>query len=333
MPGGAMIRAAGFRVFGGFGPLREEEVMDIDIKELEAFACVVEKGSFSRAAEALYLTQPTISAHVASLERKLGIKLLVRTTKEIYPSDAGNLLYEYAKEILRLRTSAVQAIKAFSKEMRGVIHVAASTIPGQYYLPKMIQSFRAEYPDISFNLQLLDSTEVAEQIAARKAEIGFTGALINLPKCVYQPLAEDRLVIITPNTPKYQSYLATGFPIRQITQEAFISRERGSGTRLETEAFLEEMGVNPKDVRVAEEVRSTESIKQMVSEGLGVAVISQSACEDYCQFKKILAFNFDSVNLRRKLYLVRHKNSILSPIAQTFYDYAAGYYSGKNEPR
>ena len=90
--------------------------MDIDIKELEAFACVVEKGSFSRAAEALYLTQPTISAHVASLERKLGIKLLVRTTKEIYPSDAGNLLYEYAKEILRLRTSAVQAIKAFSKE-------------------------------------------------------------------------------------------------------------------------------------------------------------------------------------------------------------------------
>ena len=154
--------------------------MDIDIKELEAFACVVEKGSFSRAAEALYLTQPTISAHVASLERKLGIKLLVRTTKEIYPSDAGNLLYEYAKEILRLRTSAVQAIKAFSKEMRGVIHVAASTIPGQYYLPKMIQSFRAEYPDISFNLQLLDSTEVAEQIAARKAEIGFTGALINL---------------------------------------------------------------------------------------------------------------------------------------------------------
>ena len=291
--------------------------MDIDIKELEAFACVVEKGSFSRAAEALYLTQPTISAHVASLERKLGIKLLVRTTKEI----------------LRLRTSAVQAIKVFSKEMRGVIHVAASTIPGQYYLPKMIQSFRAEYPDISFSLQLLDSTEVAEQIAARKAEIGFTGALINLPKCVYQPLAEDRLVIITPNTPKYQSYLATGFPIRQITQEAFISRERGSGTRLETEAFLEEMGVNPKDVRVAVEVRSTESIKQMVSEGLGVAVISQSACEDYCQFKKILAFNFDSVNLRRKLYLVRHKNSILSPIAQTFYDYAAGYYSGKNEPR
>lgn len=307
--------------------------MDIDIKELEAFACVVEKGSFSRAAEALYLTQPTISAHVASLERKLGIKLLVRTTKEIYPSDAGNLLYEYAKEILRLRTSAVQAIKSFSQEMRGSINVAASTIPGQYYLPKLIQRFRAIYPDISFSLQILDSTEVAGQIAARKAEIGFTGTIINLPKCVYQVMAEDRLVIITPNTPQYQAYLSTGFPIRQIPKETFISREAGSGTRLETENFLREMGINVKDIRIAVEVRSTESIKQMVSEGLGIAVISRSACEDYCQFKKILAFNFDNVNLRRKLYLVRHKNSILSPIAQTFYDYASGFYVGKGEKR
>lgn len=302
--------------------------MDIDMKELEAFVAVVDRGSFSRAAESLYLTQPTISAHVAALERKLSIKLLVRTTKEIYPSDAGNLLYDYAKEILRLRSGAVQAIKAFSHDMRGSITVAASTIPGQYYLPKIIQGFRAIYPDISFSLQVLDSTEVAEQVAGRKAEIGFTGTMINLPKCVYQPLAEDRLVIITPNTPKYQAYQAAGFPIRQLTREAFISRESGSGTRLETESFLKEMGVDIKDIRIAVEVRSTESIKQMVSEGLGIAVISKSACEDYCQFKKLLSFNFDSVNLRRKLYIVRHKNSILSPIAQAFYDYAAAAYTG-----
>ena len=301
--------------------------MDIDMKELEAFASVVEKGSFSRAAEVLYLTQPTVSAHVASLERKLGVKLLVRTTKEIYPSDAGNLLYEYAREILRLRSGAVQAIKAFSKEMRGTITVAASTIPGQYYLPKLIQSFRASYPDINFNLQILDSSEVADQISSRKAEIGFTGTIINLPKCVYQELTEDRLVIITPNTPQYQAYLSTGFPIRQLTRETFINREAGSGTRLETEAFLKEMGVNLRDINTAVEVRSTESIKQMVSEGLGIAVISKSACEDYCQFKKILAFNFDSINLRRKLYLVRHKNSILSPIAQAFFDYVASAYN------
>ena len=303
----------------------------MELKNLRTFQAVVDQGSFSRAAKSLYLTQPTVSTHIATLERKLGIKLLVRTTKEIYPSDAGNLLYGYAKEILRLRSGAVQALHAFSHEMQGAVTVAASTIPGQYFLPKLIQGFRADYPDVSFSLQVMDSTEVAGQVAARKAEIGFTGAVINLPKCVYQPLAEDRLVVITPNPPKYRVYQSTGFPTRQLTKEPFISREPGSGTRLETESFLREMGVDVKDIRVAVEVRSTESIKQMVSEGLGIAVISQSACEDYCQFKKLLAFNFDSVKLRRKLYLVRHKNSILSPVAQAFYDYAAGFYGGKGK--
>ena len=146
---------------------------------------------------------------------------------------------------MRLRTNAVQAIKAFSKEMRGTVSVAASTIPGQYYLPRLIQSFRAQYPDISFSLQILDSAEVAEQVSARKVEVGFTGTIISLPKCVYQVLAEDRLVIITPNTPHYQAYLATGFPTRQITRRP-SSAGGGSGTRLETENFLKEMGVNPR---------------------------------------------------------------------------------------
>lgn len=309
-------------------PNGRPRTVDIDIKEMEAFVTVVDSGSFSRAAKTLYLTQPTVSTHIASLERKLGLKLLVRTTKEIYPSDAGNLLYSYAKEILQLRAEAVQALYAFSHNMQGTIVVAASTIPGQYFLPKLIQGFRTKYPEVNFNLQVLDSTEVANQVAARKAEVGFTGTVINLPKCVYQPLVEDRLVVITPNTPQYRAYIATGFPVKQLAQEPFINREPGSGTRLETENFLREMGVDIKSVHNAVEVRSTESIKQMVSEGLGIAVISQSACEDYCKFKKLLAFNFDSVRLRRKLYLVRHKNSILSPIAQAFYDYAAEFYKG-----
>ena len=246
--------------------------MDIDMKELEAFVAVVDNGSFSRAAKSLYLTQPTVSTHISTLERKLGVKLLVRTTKEIYTSDAGDLLYSYAKEILRLRAGAVQALHAFSHEMQGTISVAASTIPGQYFLPRLIRGFRADYPDVNFSLQVLDSTEVADQVAARKAEIGFTGAMINLPKCVYQPLAEDWLVVITPNTPEYQVYQSTGFPARQLTKEAFISREPGSGTRMETESFLREMGVDASEIRIAVEVRSTESIKQMVSEGLGIAV-------------------------------------------------------------
>ena len=132
----------------------------------------------------------------------------------------------------------------------------------------------------------------------------------------------------------YQTVLVENHPnaFASTPESEFLALKQEIESRLETESVLREMGVDVEGIRVAVEVRSTESIKQMVSEGLGIAVISQSACEDYCKFKKLLAFNFDSVKLRRKLYLVRHKNSILSPIAQTFYDYAAGYYNKDRRP-
>ena len=298
----------------------------MDIKQLEAFVHVVETCSFSKAGELLHLTQPTISSHILSLERELNIKLIVRTTKETYPSEAGKLLYNYAKEILIMRENAVQAIRMFSQEMRGTITVAASTIPGQYYLPKILQSFREKYPDIKFNIQMTDSSDVVDRITTRTAEVGFSGTEIDAPKCIYREFADDKLVVITPNEERFRQYVGKGFPIRQIREEPFISRESGSGTRKETEAFLRELGINVAELKTAVEVRSTESIIKMVSEGMGVAVLSKSACEDYQQFGKVLAFDFDNITLRRKLYLIKHKNSILSPIAQVFYDYAKNYY-------
>ena len=146
--------------------------IDMDIKELEAFVYVVENCSFSRAAELLHLTQPTISSHVSALERKLNIKLIVRTTKETYPSDAGKLLYKYAKEILQVRENAAIALRNFSQEMKGTISIAASTVPSQYYLPHLLQDFRVRYPDITFNIQMEDSPKVVELVATRSVEIG-----------------------------------------------------------------------------------------------------------------------------------------------------------------
>ena len=273
--------------------------IDMDIKELEAFVYVVENCSFSRAAELLHLTQPTISSHVSALERKLNIKLIVRTTKETYPSDAGKLLYKYAKEILQVRENAAIALRNFSQEMKGTISIAASTVPSQYYLPHLLQDFRARYPDITFNIQMEDSPKVVELVATRSVEIGFCGTMVASHKCVYQDFANDPMVLITPNTEKYQAFAGKPFPIEQLKE-----------------------GVDIAQLRTAVEIRSTESVKQMVSEGLGVGLIAQSAAQDYVQFGKLLAFPFPDSRFRRQLYIVKHKNSILSPIAQVFYDYA-----------
>lgn len=298
----------------------------MDIKQLEAFVYVVENNSFSKAGERLHLTQPTISAHVSSLEKELGVKLMSRSVKETYPLEAGKLLYTYAKKILALREEAAEAVRAFSQEMKGVVTVAASTIPGQYFLPRLVQSFREKYPEITFSIALTDSLEAVERVAAKNAEIGFTGTLPDNSRCVFKEFAQDNLVLITPNQPRFARYAPNAFPVKKLLEEPFVSREAGSGTRKETEHFLREMGVDPAALQVAVEVRSTESILKMVSEGIGVAVLSKSACVDYRAFGRILQFDFDKVSLQRKLYILKHRTNLLSPIAQAFYDYACGFY-------
>lgn len=301
----------------------------MDIKQLEVFVSVVDCSSFSKAGDKLHLAQPTISGQVASLEQEMKTQLLIRATKEIYPTEAGKLLYTHAKVILEARDQAVREMETFSREMRGRITVAASTIPGEYHIPKMLQSFRKSYPDVTFDIQMMDSMEVIHRVSNRAVDVGFTGTTIDAPRCLFKEFANDRLVVITPNEKRYQKYTATGFPMKQILSEPFIMREEGSGTRLETEQFLKEMSIDPQKLNGVVTVRNTESIKKMVSEGVGISVISKSACEDYCQFKKILAFDFENVPLRRKLYIVKNRKSVLSATVQAFYEYAKEFYFKK----
>ena len=296
----------------------------MDLKQLEALVSVAEEGSFSRAAQRLHLTQPTVSARIGVLEQELGVRLLQRPVP--VPTEAGAILCRQAREMLALRDQALSAIQGLSQQTRGTVSVAASTVPGQYFLPKLLRAFRAQYPDVSFDVRLVDSAEAAAQVLSRSAEIGFTGTLPESPKCVCRAFADDRLVVITPNQPRFLPYRDTGFPVEALLREPCVSRERGSGTRAETEQFLRQLGVDPAGLRIAVEVRSTESLKKMVSEGVGIAILSHSACEDYCQFGKLLAFDFQGAVLRRKLYLVCRKGGLLSPAARAFYSFARDFY-------
>lgn len=301
----------------------------MDIKQLEVFASVVELSSFSKAGGRLHLAQPTISGQIAALEQEMKTQLLIRASKEIYPTEAGRLLYAHAKKILEARDQALREMEAFSKEMRGRIAIASSTIPGEYHIPKLLRAFRKNYPDVTFDIQMMDSMEVIQHVSNRAVDIGFTGTITDSPRCVFKEFANDRLVVITPNEKRYQKYLASGFPMKQILNEPFILREEGSGTRLETEQFLKEMSIDPQRLNSVVTVRNTENIKKMVSEGLGISVVSKSACEDYCQFKKIMAFDFENVPLRRKLYIVKSRKSVLSATALAFYEFAKGFYFKK----
>ena len=294
----------------------------MELRQLEAFTYVAETGSFSRAAELLHVSQPTVSAHVTALEQELGLTLIARTTREVSPTEAGRILLEYAGQMLTLRRQAGEEMRRFATELSGTVTVAASTVPGRYFLPRLLAAFQKRHPDVKFDLRMTDSAGAVEQVTERKAEIGFCGTLPG-GKCIAREFANDNLVMVAPDTPRYRACRQEGVSLRRIAREPFVFREEGSGTRRETELFLRAMGVDPAGVHIAAQVSSNEEAERLVEEGVGISVLSKSVAEER---ERLLVIELPAVKIRRKLYILRRKNSVLSPSAQVFYGFAEEFY-------
>lgn len=285
-------------------------------KQVEAFVNVIRCKSFSKAAEAIYLSQPTISAHISSLENELGVCLIVRSTKEVYPSAAGRIFYQYALEMLRLRDRAILEVQSYATEVRGELDIAASTVPSQYILPDILPDLVEKYPKVFFSVRQYDSAEVVGRIVDMDAEVGLTGTAPDKGACAFEPFLADQLVLIAPNTPAYRSLgEMTPSAVRALP---FIVRENGSGTRRESEEYLLGAGVDPKSLHTVAQLQSTESIKQAVKSGLGVSVISRLAAEDFLSSGDVLQLKLESAHPQRSFYLVYHKKRPLSPAAEVF---------------
>ena len=283
-------------------------------KQLEVFVNVVRLKSFSKAAEVVYLSQPTVSAHINALEEELDTKLIVRSTKEVYPS---KIFYKYALDMLDLRDTAVADVKSSSTQVKGMLDIAASTVPSLYLLPRVIPGLLEKYPQLTFSIKQYDSVEVVHRIIDMDAEVGVTGAMFEKSGCVFEPVARDRLMIITPNTPEYAALNGRITP-EIIRGSRFISREYGSGTRKESETFLRGIGVDPSALRISVQLESTESVIQGVKNNLGISIVSKYACQDCLASGGILAFDYESPGLDRDFYAVYRKNRPLSPAAEAF---------------
>ncbi len=298
----------------------------MDFKQLEAFVYVVKLKSFSKAAQRIYLTQPTISAHINSLEKELDTKLIERGTKYVYPTKPGSILYQYAVKMMNLREEACCAVKNYNKELKGRLTICASTVPSQYILPKIISAFREEYPNITFNIQRQDSELVVDSISKGLADIGFCGTDSYSPDCVLESFTQDRLVIITPNTERFRQLQSTGMKADFLRQEPIIIREEGSGTRKEMEHFLNKAGINIAELKIAAQFNDPDSIKHSVSQGMGVSIISKAAVEDYESFGLLLSFDLNNIVMDRNLYMVTHKSNPLSFIGEVFFNFVKMYY-------
>ncbi|MDL2254048.1 LysR family transcriptional regulator [Ruminococcaceae bacterium OttesenSCG-928-I18] len=297
----------------------------MDFKQLEAFAYVVDFGSFSKAAEKLHLTQPTVSAHISSLESELETQLIVRTSKSAYPSDVGKLLYEYASDMLSLRENAIEMCRQKRGEVNGVVNIAASTIPYQYVLPTALADFREIHPDVTFKLLRYDSAGVVSAVLSGKAELGMTGTVLEASKLVYHDIRDDELVLITPPLPPYSQKESSVFPLEEIPKSPFIVREPGSGTRKETEEYLQKSGIDPASLQVVAQMDNPDAVKSAVSQGLGISITSKLSAVDFEKLGLLKAFSLGEEKLIRKLYITHHKNRPLSRIAKAFLRFVSGH--------
>ena len=233
----------------------------MNLKQLEAFVRVAETKSFSVTAKQLYLTQPTVSAHIASLEKELNACLLVRNTKGVELSETGKELYAYAEQMLELERKIKERFGLDGRSAGSVLRVAASTVPAQYLLPDIMAVFLKNYPDEQIKIMESDSAGVIEMIRTHRADIGFTGTVIERGNCTYFPFYQDELVLITPMEKRFLERKERGENIsRWIGKEPFIMREEGSGTRKEAEKILSSRGINLSEFNVAAVVENPETV-------------------------------------------------------------------------
>ena len=291
----------------------------MNLKQLEAFVQVAEGGSCSKAAKELFLTQPTISSHISSLERELNARLFVRNTKEVSLSEDGIKLYKYAKQMLDLQREIEVTFGMDEEGESHAVTIAASTIPAQYLLPEVLTRFSERYPQEQIRIQETDSSKVVMQIVDHRVDIGFTGTVLEKKHCKYIPFYKDELVIITPNTPKYQE-LAQGNKedISWIKKEHVIMREEGSGTRKEAELQLKGAGVKFAGLDIIASIENQETIKKSVRQGMGISVLSKLATADEVANGEILAFPIPNSDEGRDINLVYNKNYQMTRSAERF---------------
>ena len=298
----------------------------MDFRQIEAFVYVIRYRSFSRAADAIYLTQPTVSSHINSLENELGIKLIDRSGKDVEPTKAGRIFYDYANNLINIRDNAVFTLNEFSKKVEGKVEIAASTVPAEYLLPGLMLGFRDEYGAISFAVDQLDSEQVIDEVLEKRYELGIVGTVIENSKLEYHKLIDDKLVLAAPCNKKFNDVNSHSLPFEAIRDESFIYRESGSGTRQEFERILMKHGVDPSTIKISAQFNSIDAIKQAVSKGLGVSIMSYMSIEDYIRFDQIKAFDIEGFEMNRSFYIVTHKKRPLSPVNSVFLKYVTDYF-------
>jgi DNA-binding transcriptional LysR family regulator len=291
----------------------------MDTRQLQAFCAVVEKKSFSQAAEQLGVTQPAVSLQVRALEQRLGQSLLDRSGRRVEPTEAGRRLYTSAQRMLALEEQLLEEVSADDGRLAGTLAIGASTGPGAHLVPLLLCEFQREHPDLHVALSIWDTQTVIEHVADRQLELGVVGALRRHRSLEFEPLVRDEIVLAVP-----AGHHAAGgtITVEELKEETLIVMQEGAGVRQVVEEELRRAGLRLRGVEPKLELGLQESVKSAVAAGFGVAFISRTAIEGELAAGRLAAAQVEGVEPARQIYIVRARGRSATRAAEAFLSFA-----------
>jgi len=289
----------------------------LEFRQLKTFVKVAELKSFSKAAQEVFLTQPTISEHIRLLEKELNTRLFLRTKREAILTPAGRVFIKHAKRILNLRRQVILEMGQFSSTVEGELIIGASSIPGEYILPRIIGTFHHQFPKIKIELFISDSKEAIEWVLDRKCEIAFVGFDPNHKLLNVTPFSSDRIApVINVSHPLASQPTLT---LKELQSIPLVLRESGSGTRKAVERALNEMGLTWKSFNVSLLVGSATAVINAVLSGPFFSFLSLRSVENAFLQKRLKVIQAsDFHEIQREFFMIQGKKDQLSPMAQYF---------------
>jgi DNA-binding transcriptional LysR family regulator len=284
--------------------------LDIDLKLLELFCCVYEKGSISESSDCLHLSQSTISFHLHQLENQIGLKLFYKKGRKLIPTSTAQMLYPYAKKVLELKFAVIEEIKMLSGSYRGLVKVGASSVPGSYILPDFISDFLSKNRHIMIEFYVSDSKEVVDKIAKGELDLGVVGAKIPFSRLKYENLWWDQIHIVGGNG------VDPRLSLEDLKTLPWVLREEGSGTRRLIEEALYKLGIDLKELKILMITDKNEVILDVLKKVKALSFMSSLALRKYKGIRQVKVKGFEPIE--REFYLVFDEERPLPPAVRYF---------------
>jgi DNA-binding transcriptional LysR family regulator len=293
----------------------------MDTRQLAAFCAVVERKSFSQAADRLGVTQPAVSLQIRSLEDRLGQQLFDRSGRRVEPTEAGLRLYRGAQKLLALEQQVLEEVAGDEDgELRGELAIGAATGPGATVVPVLLCEFQRENPEVRVELTISDTQSVIEAVARRELELGVVGATPRHRSVAYEPFFKDEVVLVCP--PEHP-FAGKTISIDDLRDEQLVLMQEGAGVRQVIEEELRKAGKRLRDLDFKLELGLQESVKSAVEAGYGVTFISRTAVESELADGSLATARVRGLEPSRQISLVRATGRQATRVADAFASFAA----------